>query len=434
MNKNDITKKRLGLALSGGGYRAAAFHLGVLRKLNTLKILDKIDVISTISGGSIIGAYYVLNRNNFESFEASFKQNLQKSCIKKIVTNWRFLFPVILYIFFGYIIFFDPFNFNFSAWMISILVGLYILLPLIFQFRFISFTSLKIKAYKAIFFGEKTLSDLPSYPIIAINATNLSTGTLWTFSKNKSSDSSYEFPKDGGNSIKFECGEFPIAIAVASSTSVPVPFNPVTIPSKYFKNIEDYSRVKPMLIDGGLYDNQGIHKLSQFNSSYSCDIIIASDGSQPFGKEYKSGNTFSILYRGIDVMMRKIKNLQFIRDVYSSDREIAYFSLDWKYEQCVVEFVKAAKNNLVPKDVLLFHQLNKNDLESPINEIVKVIKDRIGLEDIIKNGLNEKEIDFISKISTNLTALKKNQIDLLSKHGEVLTEIQIKLYCPTIFL
>lgn len=67
----------------------------------------------------------------------------------------------------------------------------------------------KIKAYKAIFFGEKTLSDLPSYPIIAINATNLSTGTLWTFSKNKSSDSSYEFPKDGGNSIKFECGEFP---------------------------------------------------------------------------------------------------------------------------------------------------------------------------------------------------------------------------------
>ena len=69
MNKNDITKKRLGLALSGGGYRAAAFHLGVLRKLNTLKILDKIDVISTISGGSIIGAYYVLNRNNFESFE-----------------------------------------------------------------------------------------------------------------------------------------------------------------------------------------------------------------------------------------------------------------------------------------------------------------------------------------------------------------------------
>jgi NTE family protein len=391
-------------------------------------------VISTISGGSIIGAYYVLNKNNFESFEASFKQNLQKSCIRKIITNWRFLIPITLYLGVGYIIFFDPFNINFSTLIISIIVGLYILLPLIFQFQFISFTTLKIKAYKAIFFGEKTLSDLPSYPIIAINATNLSTGTLWTFSKNKTSDSSYEYPKDGGNSIKFECDQFPLAIAVASSTSVPVPFNPVTIPAKYFQKNEDYSRIKPMLIDGGLYDNQGIHKLTQFNSSYSCDIIIASDGSQPFGKEYNSGNTFSILYRGIDVMMRKIKNLQFIRDVYSSDKEIAYFSLDWKYEQCVIEFVKAAKSNLVPNDVLLYHNLNKNEPESPLNEIVTAIKDRIGLENIIKNGLTEKEIDFISKIKTNLTALKKNEIDLLSKHGEVLTEIQIKLYCPTIFL
>lgn len=391
-------------------------------------------MISTISGGSIIGAYYVLNKNNFESFEASFKQNLQKSCIRKIITNWRFLIPITLYLGVGYIIFFDPFNINFSTLIISIIVGLYILLPLIFQFQFISFTTLKIKAYKAIFFGEKTLSDLPSYPIIAINATNLSTGTLWTFSKNKTSDSSYEYPKDGGNSIKFECDQFPLAIAVASSTSVPVPFNPVTIPAKYFQKNEDYSRIKPMLIDGGLYDNQGIHKLTQFNSSYSCDIIIASDGSQPFGKEYNSGNTFSILYRGIDVMMRKIKNLQFIRDVYSSDKEIAYFSLDWKYEQCVIEFVKAAKSNLVPNDVLLYHNLNKNEPESPLNEIVTAIKDRIGLENIIKNGLTEKEIDFISKIKTNLTALKKNEIDLLSKHGEVLTEIQIKLYCPTIFL
>ena len=141
MNKNNIIKKRLGLALSGGGYRAAAFHLGVLRKLNSLKILDKIDVISTISGGSIIGVYYVLNKNNFESFEASFKLNLQKSCIRKIITNWRFLVPTILYLAVGYNIFFDPFKFNFSTWIISILVGLYIILPLVFQFQFISFTA-----------------------------------------------------------------------------------------------------------------------------------------------------------------------------------------------------------------------------------------------------------------------------------------------------
>ena len=432
MNKNDIIKKRLGLALSGGGYRAAAFHLGVLRKLNAIKLLDKMDVISCISGGSIIGAYYVLNKHNFDDFESSFTQNLQKSCVRRIILNWRFLVPIILYLVMGYIIFFDPFNFNFSTWISSVLVGLYILLPLIFQFRFISFTALKIKAYKSIFFGDKTLSDLPNKPIIAINATNLSTGTLWTFSKNKTSDSSYEFPKDDGDSIKFNCEKFSIATAVASSTSVPVPFDPITIPKEFYQNPKDYNRVKPMLIDGGLYDNQGIHKLTQNNSSYSCDIIIASDGSQPFGKSYKAGNTFSILYRGIDVMMRKIKNLQFIRDVYTSDKETAYFSLDWRYDLCIIEFVKASKKSLVPIDVLLYHGLNETILELPTNQLTNILKDKIGFKNIVKNGLKETEIEYIAQINTNLTALNKKQIDLLSKHGEILTEIQIRLYCPSI--
>ena len=42
-------KERLGLALSGGGYRAAAYHIGTLRALHFLGILDKVDVISSVS-------------------------------------------------------------------------------------------------------------------------------------------------------------------------------------------------------------------------------------------------------------------------------------------------------------------------------------------------------------------------------------------------
>ena len=38
--------KRIGLAFSGGGYRAAAYHIGVLRTLHRLGVLDKVDVIS----------------------------------------------------------------------------------------------------------------------------------------------------------------------------------------------------------------------------------------------------------------------------------------------------------------------------------------------------------------------------------------------------
>src|SRR4029079_5515854 len=48
---------RRALCLSGGGYRAALFHLGALRRLNELGVLARLDSISCVSGGSIIGAY-----------------------------------------------------------------------------------------------------------------------------------------------------------------------------------------------------------------------------------------------------------------------------------------------------------------------------------------------------------------------------------------
>ena len=56
--------KRIGLALSGGGYRAAAYHIGALRALHKLGVLDKVDVISSVSGGSITAASYALHEGN----------------------------------------------------------------------------------------------------------------------------------------------------------------------------------------------------------------------------------------------------------------------------------------------------------------------------------------------------------------------------------
>jgi NTE family protein len=55
---------KLGLALSGGGHRAASFHVGVLAKLAEFGLLRRIEVISTVSGGSIVGALYYLHIKN----------------------------------------------------------------------------------------------------------------------------------------------------------------------------------------------------------------------------------------------------------------------------------------------------------------------------------------------------------------------------------
>jgi NTE family protein len=53
-------KDKLGLALSGGGFRASLFHIGVLARMAELDLLRHVRVLSTVSGGSIIGAYYYL--------------------------------------------------------------------------------------------------------------------------------------------------------------------------------------------------------------------------------------------------------------------------------------------------------------------------------------------------------------------------------------
>ncbi len=62
--------ERIGLALSGGGFRAAFFHVGVLARLAEIGLLPKVEVISTVSGGSIVGAAYYLRLQRLPQREA----------------------------------------------------------------------------------------------------------------------------------------------------------------------------------------------------------------------------------------------------------------------------------------------------------------------------------------------------------------------------
>lgn len=51
-------KKLLGLAFSGGGIRSATFNLGVLQALAETGLLPHVDILSTVSGGGYIGAFF----------------------------------------------------------------------------------------------------------------------------------------------------------------------------------------------------------------------------------------------------------------------------------------------------------------------------------------------------------------------------------------
>src|SRR5262245_30753901 len=56
---------RIGLALSGGGFRATLFHLGMIRFLREANILPAVTHITSVSGGSILGAHLALNWHRY---------------------------------------------------------------------------------------------------------------------------------------------------------------------------------------------------------------------------------------------------------------------------------------------------------------------------------------------------------------------------------
>ena len=89
------------LAISGGGMRAAALGYGVLEELRRTEVmvngvkrrlLDEVDVISAVSGGTLPATYYSLRgKKTFEEFETRvLSRNLERELALRIFTptNW----------------------------------------------------------------------------------------------------------------------------------------------------------------------------------------------------------------------------------------------------------------------------------------------------------------------------------------------------------
>ena len=426
-----VKEKRIGLALSGGGYRAAAFHLGTLRKLNELGLLKNVDVFSCISGGAIIGAYYCLNSDKpFKELEKSLIACLKKSVISRLIIILVALSTLII----GLI--FIPFILGFK---IITYILLFILVILFFNFQFVILpvSTFVEHIYSNIFFKNQSFKDLKNKPVLLINATNLETGRLWTFSQEKMGDSSYKYRKAG--EIKFRQENFPISRAVASSTCVPYAFSPIKIEKHFFSSKEDFSKISPRLIDGGVYDNQGVHKITQPNSSYNCDIIIVSDAGMKFSNKSIFGNNFTLLQRTSNIFMHRIKNLQFQNNVYFRNlnpfNEIAYLSLGWDVDNCISGFINNLKSGNISKEVQNYHKISTNDIEEFNTSKIRILIEK----NINYPSIKEQVLDFDEKfiaqnVSTNLTSLSDEVISYLSNHASVITEIQLKLYCPSLFI
>lgn len=415
----NIDGKRIGLALSGGGYRAAAYHIGTLRALHKLGILDKLDVISSVSGGSITSAYYVQNKEKgYEIFEKEFISKLKHGVLCGAITEFLLIFALCLTL-----------MILCGCWAILILaVFLFILWYYVFPIScFIK------KSYDKAFFKGISLDEMPQEPILAINATDLSTGNQFTFSQDRMTCYPYK------NKLAFKTVGFPVAKAVMASSCIPQIFSPIKLSDKY---VEGEIKTKPLLVDGGIYDNQGAHKFNSSDSFFAVDYAIVSDAGNTQISSKKCINPIMTLLTTADILMKRIKNFQRQHNSYIPDNKkktlYAYTDLMWTaYEEFPMRFVMNIKNGYIPKIVLDTHGITDDMLlrlkeektsKKAVDEVLYLIQKNIGWDELLKRVPQNHSI--AAKVSTGLVGLNKKEINALIEHSEWMTEVQVRMHLP----
>jgi NTE family protein len=429
MQKND----KIGLALSGGGYRATAYHLGTFRALKKMGLLEKINVISSNSGGSITNACYGLSDGDYEAFEAKVIKGIRKGVFKRVFFSFRFLLGL-TYIGLPIYNLIAPF-YSTPTWLNVALIIPFFLGLKYAQFYIIPLNKIIERVYNNLFFDKKNLSELSNKWQTVINASNLDTARVFTFENSKLSDSKYT-NKNANPKVDFLHDKFPVARAVVASTCVPFAFTPVTIAKVFYKNSKDYEKINPRLIDGGIYDNQGIHKLTQKNSSSYCGNVIVSDAGRGLDMKKKFRNQISLLTRTNDVFMERIKNVQMMNNLYSGQCNhsiVAYQSLSFDLDHSLKEFIKMLRDNNISPEVTEAHGIKKINIDNgDWDKIERDIKIRIGVDSIVAKGCSKDELAKARAIKTGLSGFKQWKIDLLIKHAQAITELQIKLFLPHI--
>ena len=233
----------VGLALSGGGLRATGVSYGVLLELEKRGGMKSVDLMSVVSGGSIIGAYYCLG------------------------------LPI------------DEFGGKLDKSLMSAALGAFLDFRNLFDRKDDSRITGFADALDDRFYGRRKLTDLVRRPRLLINAVNVETANMFVFA----SDGAAGENITGDTGLPFyrlepeDHRKMTVAMAVAASSAVPSVVNPLELrvsrPPAGKDKEREFRTVR--LMDGGLFDNQGLESLLL----RKCDVIIAVDASRTIIKE-----------------------------------------------------------------------------------------------------------------------------------------------------
>lgn len=314
---------KVGLALSGGGFRASLFHIGVLARLAECDVLRRVEVLSCVSGGSIIGAFYYLKlrgllqsepddkitgeqyvalvREMAKEFLDSVRQDLRGQLGESIGDNFKMLtsrysrtdraaelFEELIY---GEVP--KDEEGDTAPWRMTDL-----------------FVRPKDAGDSFSLRYENWRRDA-KVPILVLNATTLNTGHNWQFTASWMGEPAADADEQVDATPRLrrvyyedappEHRKPQLARAVAASACVPGLFPPVTISGLY-------PEIDVELVDGGAYDNQGIASLLEED----CTVILVSDASGQIREDDNpKRGLLGVANRSNSVLMSRVRGAQY---------------------------------------------------------------------------------------------------------------------------
>lgn len=284
----------VGLCLSGGGFRAMLFHLGSLIRLNELGMLQGIDRISSVSGGSlaagILAAGWAKLDFDAEGVARGFHPNVSEPLL--LLARKRVDVPAIML---GFV-------------------------------PFVHAANVAARIYDKVVFDDKTLQDLPERPRFVFTSTSLQTGVLWRFAKEYAAE--WRVGEWANPDLK-------LTLAVAASAGFPPLLSPLRIkpPRGKIRSWAEPTTLsepgftqKLFLTDGGVYDNLGLEPIWKRYRT-----LLVSDGgavTQPVSRPFT--NWYSQFRRVLDVSLQqgintRIRILQGLER--SQSRTVAYWGI-----------------------------------------------------------------------------------------------------------
>ena len=306
IRKKPARRREIGLALSGGGFRAIAFHLGCLRALNDLGLLNRLQVISSVSGGSVIAAMYAYSNDSFPEFEARVVALLRRGLTGDILRAA-----------------FRPCSIGKLAWSFVAAVAWFALQTLFRIFprvptpdalrpgrpppiRIFSWSDAFRDAIRTVF-TETLVRDVARDALdIVVNATELRTASAFRFGSRQSG--CWRFGT-------IEPDDAYVADAVAASAAYPLWLPALDRRYRFTKEGGSPAAARVLLADGGIFENLGVGPMEPgrdpqistnvFNPAY----IIACDA----GTGLFEGDTYPVswarrMHRSFQTAFRKAQD------------------------------------------------------------------------------------------------------------------------------